>query len=100
MTRTSLTSENAIDAGARSSFRPRPRGSAGGPLEAGLYLWATRTADVNGVQAPCWETTRWLAERAFSSPRVLLYGDAGRRNIRMALTASDERITGAAERLG
>ncbi|HON73758.1 MAG TPA: succinyldiaminopimelate transaminase [Dermatophilaceae bacterium] len=68
--------------------------------EAGLYLWATRTADVDGAQAPCWETTRWLADRGILVAPGSFYGDAGRRHIRMALTASDERIARAAERLG
>ncbi|MCR5976960.1 succinyldiaminopimelate transaminase [Gordonia jinghuaiqii] len=60
--------------------------------EAGLYLWATR-------DEPCRDTVAWLAERGILCAPGDFYGPAGRRHVRMALTATDERIRSAAERL-
>lgn len=68
--------------------------------EAGLYLWATMAGELDGAEASCWDTTRWLAERGILVAPGSFYGDAGRQHVRMALTASDERIAHAAERLG
>jgi succinyldiaminopimelate transaminase len=61
--------------------------------EAGLYLWCTRDED-------CWQTVAWLAERGILAAPGAFYGEAGRQHVRMALTATDERISAAAERLG
>ncbi len=60
--------------------------------EAGLYLWATRDED-------CWTTVGWLAERGILVAPGSFYGVAGERHVRVALTASDERVTAAAARL-
>ena len=62
--------------------------------EAGLYLWATHPAH------DCWSAAEWLAAEAgiLVAPGEL-YGPAGNRHIRVALTATDERIAAAAERL-
>jgi succinyldiaminopimelate transaminase len=60
--------------------------------EAGLYLWVTRDED-------CWTTIGWLAERGIVAAPGTFYGPAGARHVRMALTATDERIDAAAERL-
>jgi succinyldiaminopimelate transaminase len=60
--------------------------------EAGLYLWLTRDED-------CWETVAWLAERGVLAAPGAFYGAAGARHVRMALTATDERIAAASERL-
>ena len=60
--------------------------------EAGLYLWATRDED-------CWTTVQWLAERGILAAPGAFYGDAGTRHVRLALTASDERVGAAAARL-
>ncbi len=60
--------------------------------EAGLYLWATRDED-------CWDTVRWLAERGILVAAGSFYGEAGRRHVRVALTATDERIAAAADRV-
>jgi len=60
--------------------------------EAGLYLWATRGE-------PCRDTVAWLAERGILVAPGDFYGPAGARYVRMALTATDERIAAAAERL-
>ena len=60
--------------------------------EAGLYLWCTRDED-------CWQTVSWLAERGIVGAPGSFYGDAGRRHVRLALTASDEHIRQAVDRL-
>jgi aspartate/methionine/tyrosine aminotransferase len=61
--------------------------------EAGLYLWVTRDED-------CWTTIAWLADRGIVAAPGTFYGPAGVRHVRMALTATDERIDAAAQRLG
>jgi succinyldiaminopimelate transaminase len=61
--------------------------------EAGLYLWASRDED-------CWATVDWLAKRGIVVAPGDFYGPAGGRHIRVALTASDERVESAAARLG
>ncbi len=60
--------------------------------EAGLYLWCTRGED-------CWETVRSLAQQGILAAPGAFYGKAGSVHVRMALTATDERITAASERL-
>lgn len=60
--------------------------------EAGLYLWAT-------AGRPCRETLRWFAERGILVAPGEFYGPAGSEHVRVALTASDERIEAAASRL-
>jgi aspartate/methionine/tyrosine aminotransferase len=60
--------------------------------EAGLYLWSTR--DEN-----CWTTVDWLAERGILAAPGEFYGEAGARHVRIALTATDERVAAAAVRL-
>jgi len=60
--------------------------------EAGLYLWATRGE-------PCRDTVAWLAERGILVAPGDFYGPTGARYVRLALTATDERIAAAAERL-
>jgi succinyldiaminopimelate transaminase len=60
---------------------------------AGLYLWATRGED-------CWETVGWLADRGVLVAPGSFYGPAGARHVRVALTATDERVEVAVARLG
>jgi succinyldiaminopimelate transaminase len=60
--------------------------------EAGLYLWVTRDED-------CWTTIGWLADRGIVAAPGTFYGPSGGRHVRMALTATDERIDAAVERL-
>jgi succinyldiaminopimelate transaminase len=60
--------------------------------EAGLYLWATR-------DEPCRDTLAWLAERGILAAPGEFYGPRGTRHVRIALTATDERISAAAQRL-
>ncbi|MEF3122273.1 succinyldiaminopimelate transaminase [Kocuria flava] len=61
--------------------------------EAGLYLWCTAGEDT-------WETVRRFAERGVVVGPGVFYGTAGEGFVRLALTASDERIDAAVERLG
>ena len=61
--------------------------------EASLYLWATRGED-------CWETVGWLADRGILVAPGAFYGPAGREHVRVAFTATDERVGAAVERLG
>ena len=61
--------------------------------EAGLYLWITRDED-------CWATIDWLAGLGIVAAPGSFYGPAGAQHVRLALTASDERIAAAVERLG
>ena len=61
--------------------------------EAGLYLWAAR-AGSDG-----WDSARILSEAGILVSPGELYGAAGVQHIRLALTATDERISAAATRL-
>ena len=61
--------------------------------EAGLYLWSTLGQD-------CWETVATLADRGILVAPGAFYGAAGAQHVRIALTATDERIEAAAARLG
>nr|WP_170981048.1 succinyldiaminopimelate transaminase [Mycolicibacterium sp. CR10] len=60
--------------------------------EAGLYLWATRGE-------PCRDTVAWLADRGILVAPGEFYGPNGARHVRVALTATDERIGAAVQRL-
>lgn len=58
--------------------------------EAGLYLWTTRGDDA-------WNTAAWFADRGILVAPGTFYGDAS--HVRVALTATDERIDAAVLRL-
>jgi len=62
--------------------------------EAGLYLWVTHPAH------DCWSAAELLADQGgiLVAPGEL-YGSAGSRHVRVALTATDEQIAAAAQRL-
>lgn len=60
--------------------------------EAGLYLWATRGE-------PGRDTLAWLAERGILVAPGEFYGPRGANFVRIALTATDERIDAAVARL-
>lgn len=60
--------------------------------EASLYLWATR-------DEPCWDTVSWLADRGILVAPGEFYGRAGARHVRVAFTATDERVEAACARL-
>ncbi|MFG3495034.1 bifunctional succinyldiaminopimelate transaminase/glutamate-prephenate aminotransferase [Streptomyces sp. NPDC047928] len=61
--------------------------------EASLYLWATR-------DEPCWDTVAYLAELGILVAPGDFYGQAGERFVRVAFTATDERVAAAVKRLG
>jgi succinyldiaminopimelate transaminase len=61
--------------------------------EAGLYLWAAHP------DLGCWESVRALAAIGILVSPGEFYGPAGARHVRVALTATDEQIAVAAERL-
>lgn len=60
--------------------------------EAGLYLWASRDES-------CWDTVDRLAARGILVAPGEFYGAAGARHVRVALTATDERVAAAVDRL-
>ena len=62
--------------------------------EAGLYLWAARPG------LDCWGAVGALAGTGILVAPGEFYGPAGGGHIRMALTATDERIDAAVGRLG
>jgi succinyldiaminopimelate transaminase len=61
--------------------------------EAGLYLWAEHPG------YDCWGSVQVLAENGILVSPGEFYGPAGARHIRVALTAIDERIAAATDRL-
>jgi succinyldiaminopimelate transaminase len=60
--------------------------------DAGLYVWASRGE-------PCRDTVRSLAQLGILVAPGEFYGPRGTQHVRFALTATDERIAAAAERL-
>jgi succinyldiaminopimelate transaminase len=59
---------------------------------AGLYVWCTRAESD-------WKTVDWFAERGVLVAPGSFYGEAGGEHVRVALTATDERIGQLASRL-
>ena len=64
--------------------------------EGSLYLWSTR----DSADTDCWDLVSWFAERGILVAPGSFYGAAGWRHVRVALTATDERIAAAVRRLG
>ncbi|MET7638291.1 succinyldiaminopimelate transaminase [Streptomyces sp. NPDC005438] len=60
--------------------------------EASLYLWATR-------DEPCWHTVAALASLGVLVAPGDFYGPAGDHHVRIAFTATDERVRAAVRRL-
>lgn len=60
--------------------------------EAGLYLWATRGE-------PAADSVEWLADRGILAAPGTFYGPLGASHIRVAFTATDERVRAAHARL-
>jgi succinyldiaminopimelate transaminase len=78
----------------RAALAPALR-SAGFAIDysdAGLYLWATRGE-------PCRDSVTWLAARGILVAPGDFYGPGGAEHVRVALTATDERIAAAVDRL-
>ena len=59
---------------------------------AGLYLWATAAED-------CWTSVDRLADLGILVAPGEFYGPTGSQHVRVALTATDERIAAAVSRL-
>ena len=60
--------------------------------EGSLYLWCTR-------DEPCRDTVDWLAERGILVAPGDFYGPKGAQHVRVAFTATDERVSAAVARL-
>ncbi len=60
--------------------------------EGSLYLWATRGEG-------CWDTVEALARQGILVAPGAFYGAGGREHVRMAFTATDERVAAAVARL-
>ncbi|MGJ3507479.1 succinyldiaminopimelate transaminase [Enemella sp. A6] len=60
--------------------------------EGSLYLWASRGEN-------CRTTVDWLADRGILVAPGDFYGELGNEHVRVALTATDERVEAAAARL-
>jgi succinyldiaminopimelate transaminase len=89
-----VDSQRALYSARRSLLRPALE-KAGFTIEhssAGLYLWATRDED-------CWSTVDWFAGLGILVAPGTFYGPAGQRYVRLALTATDERVASAVRRL-
>lgn len=84
--------------------------------DAGLYLWAHTEASFTvslsktmrelvtqaqrQMPGRCWETVAFFAELGILVAPGAFYGNAAADNVRIALTASDERIAAVALRIG
>jgi aspartate/methionine/tyrosine aminotransferase len=60
--------------------------------QAGLYIWCTKDED-------CWQTVDWFAGHGVLVTPGSFYGESGSKFVRIALTATDEKIKQAAERI-
>lgn len=60
--------------------------------EGSLYLWATR-------HEPCRQTVEWLSELGILAAPGDFYGPRGAEHIRVAFSATDDRVDAAVERL-
>jgi len=60
--------------------------------EAGLYLWTTRSS-------ASMSTVDWFADHGILVAPGTFYGPAGGQHVRIALTATDERVSAAVRRL-
>ena len=95
----------------RRRARGRAAGPVRGPPRACCRPVLERPASPSSTPRPgstcgrpadedCWTTVDWLAERGILVAPGAFYGPAGERHVRVALTATDERVAAAAERLG
>ena len=65
--------------------------------EGSLYLWARRS--IGGRDEDCWDTVAWFAERGVLVAPGSFYGVTGATHVRVAFTATDERIAQVPARL-
>ena len=79
----------------REALRPalEAAGWAVDHSQAGLYLW------VSHPERDCWESVAMLAEAGILVAPGSFYGPEGGRHVRVALTATDERVAAAVARL-
>jgi succinyldiaminopimelate transaminase len=86
--------QREVYAGRRTRLLPalRSAGFAVDDTEAGLYFWATH-------DEPCWDTVGRFADLGILVAPGTFYGPGGDRHVRLALTATDERIDAAVARL-
>jgi succinyldiaminopimelate transaminase len=89
-----VAEQKALYAGRRAVLLPalKRAGFRLGRSEAGLYLWVTEGRDA-------WESIGRLADLGILAGPGTFYGDFFPQHIRLSLTATDERISAAAERL-
>jgi succinyldiaminopimelate transaminase len=89
------TQQLARYAGRRAALRPaiEQAGWQVSHSRAGLYLWASHP------DYDCWESVRVLAGIGILVSPGEFYGPAGARHVRIALTATDERVAAAVGRL-
>lgn len=89
-----VTEQRARYAARRAALRAAltARGFAVEHSEASLYLWATR-------HEPCWDTVAELSKLGILVAPGDFYGAAGERFVRVAFTATDERVASAVARL-
>ena len=59
---------------------------------AGLYIWATRNESA-------WDSVSWLADIGIIATPGIFYGDKAAQFIRIAMTATDQQISDAADRI-
>jgi aspartate/methionine/tyrosine aminotransferase len=67
--------------------------------DAGLYLWATRADAEAADSATDWSMVGDLADLGILVAPGSFYGSAGAEHVRLALTATDERVDAAVQRL-
>lgn len=60
--------------------------------DAGLYIWCTRNEDA-------WKSVEWLAKLGILATPGIFYGALGAKHIRIAMTATDDQIADAVQRL-
>jgi succinyldiaminopimelate transaminase len=89
-----VKAQHAVYQGRRDMLKPalEKAGFKVDHSDAGLYLWATRAED-------CWQTVDWFASHGALVAPGAFYGDAGNSHVRIALTASDERISALVSRI-
>lgn len=91
--RYSVRRDLLLDALRHAGFEP----DAG--TEAGLYLWVPTPADWSGIDDQSISLLEWFATRGILVAPGHFYGSKGDGFVRIALTATDERVVEACKRL-